>query len=54
MREEAERIDVGLAGADPDPEMDVRLGILGISRRAWLRDGVALAHGGATPETKRP
>ena len=41
-RKEPERVDVRLGDPDPDAQMDVRDEVLGLPRRAWRREHVAL------------
>jgi hypothetical protein len=48
-RKERKRVDVGLARADADTEVDVRDSVLGFTRRAGVGDDVPLGDRGATP-----
>jgi hypothetical protein len=53
-REQAEWVDVRVAVADPNPEMDVRRSVLGLAGGPWIRNRVAFGDGGALPDTKGP
>jgi hypothetical protein len=52
-RKEREGIHVVVVGADPDSQMDVRHGVLGLARRAGVCDGVALRHLHAALDAQR-
>jgi hypothetical protein len=53
-REQAQRIEVVVVvGAEPDPEMDVRLGVLGLARRARIGDRLPLGDAVAALDPQR-
>ena len=53
-REQAEWVDVRVAVADPDAEMDVEHVVLRIARRTGVRDRISLADRLALPDAERP
>ena len=53
-RKQFEWVDVALARADPDTEMNVREVVLRLARRARLCDDIALHHTGTAPNAEGP
>ena len=51
-RKQFEWVDVALARADPDTEMNVREVVLRLARRARLCDDIALHHTGTAPDAE--
>ena len=51
-RKQFEWVDVALARADPDTEMNVREVVLRLARRARLCDDIALHHAGTAPDAE--
>jgi hypothetical protein len=51
-RKQSEWVDVALARADPDTEMNVREVVLCLARRARLRNDISLNHTGTAPDAE--